>query len=144
MKKLTKDSLLKSILISTTITLAISSIIILCYTFFGIHENQKWLNMVNNCIKDKKYCEKDWPNDITEDANNYEDHWLKDFDILEERYSNKYQVVANWVRKDYTESSIIWMKTCRDFLLFNTLLGIIIGIIIHFIFIKKKTKKKKN
>ena len=77
--------------------------------------------MVNDCIKDKKYCEKDWPNDITEDANNYEDHWLKDFDILEERYSNKYQVVANWVRKDYTESSIIWMKTCRDFLLFNTL-----------------------
>jgi len=143
MKTIMKKSIIKSILITTTIALALTSIAILVHSCLGINENQKWLNMVNDCIKDKKYCEKDWINDITEDANNYEDHWVNDFNKLEERYSNKYQVVANWARKNHTESSIIWMTFYRELVLFNTLLGIIIGIILHFIF-KKSTKKKRS
>lgn len=143
MKTIMKKSIIKSILITTTIALALTSIAILVHSCLGINENQKWLNMVNDCIKDEKYCEKDWENDITEDANNYEDHWVNDFDKLEERYSNKYQVVANWARKNHTESSIIWMTFYRDMLLCNTLLGVLIGIILHFIF-KRNTKKKRS
>ena len=143
MKKIMKESLLKSIILTTSIALALTSIVVLVYSCLGIKENQKWLNTVNNCIKDKKYCEEDWNHDITEDANNYEEHWLNDYDILEERYSNKYQVIANWSRKNHTECSITWMTIYRDIVLFNTLLGIIIGIILHFIF-KKSTKKKRS
>ena len=143
MKKIMKESLIKSIFITTGIALALTSIAILVHSCLGITENQKWLNTVNDCIKDKKYCEKDWDNDIIENANNHEEHWANDFDKLEERYSNKYQVVANWTRKNHTECSIIWMTFYRDMILFNSLIGIIIGIVLHFI-MKKKAKKKRS
>ena len=144
MKKIMKENLLKSVLLTTAIALALTSLVILLHTCIATKANQKYLDAVNNCIKNDIGCEKEWEIDITEDAKNYEDHWVNDYNKLKERYSNEYQASSYWNRKTHYECSIIWFTFYRELVLFNTALGIIIGIILHFVFKNQKIKKKRN
>lgn len=138
-----KKSIIKSILITTGIALAVASITILVHTCLATKANQKYLDQVNNCIRNDIGCEKEWEIDVEEDAKNYEEHWVNDYNKLKKKYSNEYQVSSYWNRRTHYESSLIWFEFYRIIVLFNIALGVVIGIILHFIF-KKSTKKKRS
>ncbi len=138
MKKIFKESLLKSILVTSTIALAIASILIIIHSCIATKENNKWLNQVNNCIIEGKDCEKKWEN------KEYDSNWVDVYNNLKKRYSNEMQIASYWNRKNHFECSLIWFEFYRNLVLFNLGLGIIIGIILHIAYNMKKEKKKKN
>ena len=144
MKKIYKESLLKSILITTTITLAIASVLILLHTCLATKANQKYLGQVNNCIRNDIGCEKEWTEPNAEEDSIPDEQWITDYKKLKEKYSNEYQVSSYWTRKTHYECSLIWFEFYRKLVLSNIALGIVIGIILHFVFKKEKTKKKKS
>ena len=144
MKKIMKESLLKSILITTGIALAIASLAILTHTCLATRANQEYLNQVNNCIRNDKGCEEEWTEQDTEEDNIPEEQWIKDYKKLKEKYSNEYQVSSYWNRKAHFECSLIWFAFYRGLVLLNLVAGLVVGIILHFIFKNQKTKKKKN
>ncbi len=132
-----KESLLKSILITTGIALAVASLAILIHTCLATKANQKYLDQVNNCIRNDIGCEKEWEIDV-------EEHWVNDYNKLKKKYSNEYQVSSYWNRRIHYEISLIWFEFYRIIVLFNIALGVVIGIILHFVFKKQKTKKKRS
>ena len=144
MKRIFKESLLKSILVTTTITLAIASILVLIHACIGNSENHKMLLPIDNCINTNEDCEDRWEKE--EDSNWWRDDYSinsRTYNKLKELYDQD-QALALYTRKDHYESSIVWFEFYRNLVLFNLGLGIIIGIILHIAYNNKKEKKKKN
>ena len=144
MKKIYQESLLKSIAITTIITLAIASLLLLVYCSMGARENEKQLESVNNCIHNNVGCEEKW--ETSDDNNWWRDDYksiTKDYEILSEKYDQD-QALAIFHRKGHFEASTIWFSTFRNLEIVAIVIGILTGIVLHLVYKPKKSKKKRN
>lgn len=141
MKKIYQESLLKSIIITTTIVLAISSLLVLVYGSIGASDNEKQLERVNNCIHKNVECEEKW--ETSDDNDWWRDDYksiTKDYEILSEKYDQD-QALTIFHRKGHYEASTIWFATFRNLEIAAIVIGILTGTILHLVY---KAKKKRN
>ena len=137
MKELFGKSLIKSIISSLVLALAICALVIGIHSTLGVGAVKPLIDNVRACEVKEENCswnKEEWEESSTENT------W-EDFDRLNEKYTNGHQAVAMYANKVSNMSSLVWFEFYRNIFVIFVVIGIVGGIILHLFYNKKNSKK---